>query len=123
MKRNETAFTRMALSAAILLTLPLAATAKTACKPIQFAHGASSTTIHGTAPAEDTVCFTLATAKGQTATLKVAAGANTIFGIDGLVDAQDSYHFTTEHKTYEIDVGQLERSVTPEAFAIDVSVK
>ena len=123
MQRNETAFSRAAMTAAIMLALPLAALAKPACKPIQFAHGASSTTIHGTAPAEDTVCFTLATGKGQTANLKVTSGTNTVFGIDGLVDAQDSYHFTTEHKTYEIDVGQLERSVTPEAFAIDVSVQ
>ena len=123
MKLDGTASTRTALSAAILLALPMGALAKTGCKPMQFAHAASTAIIHGTAPAEDTVCFTLATGKGQTASLKVTSGRNTVFGIDGLVDAQDSYLFTTEHKTYEIDVGQLERSVTPEAFAIDVSVQ
>ena len=123
MQLNGTALSRTVLSAATLLALPMGVLAKTGCKPIQFAHGASTTTISGTAPAEDTVCFTLATGKGQTANLKVTSGANTVFGIDGMVDAQDTYRFTTEHKTYEIDVGQLERSVTPEAFAIDVSVQ
>ncbi len=120
---RETVSTRSMLAAAFLLAWAPAALAKPACKPIQFAHGASSATIHGTAPADDTVCYTLATGKGQTADLKVTSGSNTVFGIDGLVDAQESYHFTTERKTYEIDVGQLERSVTPEAFAIDVSVR
>jgi hypothetical protein len=93
------------------------------CKPIRFETDRLSTTIHGEAPPEDVVCYTLATNRGQRATLKVIAGRNTIFSIDGLVDARNAYDFTTEQKTYRIRVGQLMRAVAPESFAISVSVR
>ena len=93
------------------------------CKPIRFETGRFSTTIHGEAPPDDVVCYTLATGRGQHAALKVIAGRNTIFSIEGLVDARDAYDFTTEQKTYRILVGQLMRAVAPESFAISVSVR
>jgi hypothetical protein len=93
------------------------------CKPIRFDANRVSATIHGEAPPEDVVCYTLTTGRGQRAALKVTAGRNTIFSIEGLVDARNAYDFTTEQKTYRILVGQLLRAVAPEAFAISVSVR
>lgn len=93
------------------------------CKPIRFEAGRSSTSIRGEAPPDDVVCYSLATGRGQRAALKVTAGRNTIFSIEGLVDARDDYEFTTEQKTYLIRVGQLMRAVAPEAFAISISVR
>ena len=93
------------------------------CTQIRFETGQSSSTIRGLAPAGDVVCYTMATGRGQTAVLKVISGNNTIFAIDGLVDARDDYSFRTERKTYRILVGQLMRAVSPQAFAISVSVR
>jgi hypothetical protein len=110
------------LIAAALCGAPIAWAAD-ACQPIRFEPGHNSTTLLGSAPANDVVCYVMTTGRGQTATLKVVSGDNTIFSIDGMVDAQDSYSFKTERKTYRIQVGQLMRADAPEAFAIDVSVK
>ena len=93
------------------------------CQPIRFEAGHASTTLRGMAPVEAVACYSMATGRGQTATLKVTAGGNTVFTIDGLIDAQDDYSFTTAHKTYRILVGQLMRAVSPEAFVLTVTVK
>ena len=93
------------------------------CTPIRFAKGHSSAVITGKAPVDDVVCYTLATGAGQHARLKILTGANTVFSIDGLVDAQDNYSFTTAHKSYEITVGQLNRATEAEAFSLEVGVK
>ena len=93
------------------------------CKPIHFAAGERSTTVKGSAPAEGVVCYSIGTGADQTATLKVTSGDNTVFTIDGLVDAQDSYTFKTERKTYKVLVGQLMRSASAEKFSLDVVVK
>jgi hypothetical protein len=51
-----------------------------ACTPIQFARGTSSATVNGTAQSTDasdtpiSSCYTLATGRGQTATLKLVHG-------------------------------------------------
>jgi hypothetical protein len=114
-------------AAAIILVVSGRANAWAAgdCKPIRFETNSFSTIHRGEAPPEDedVVCYTLATGRGQRAALKVIAGRNTIFSIEGLVDARDVYDFTTEQKTYRIRVGQLMRAVAPEAFAISVSVR
>jgi len=110
------------LTAVALCGAPMARAAD-ACKPIRFEPGHNSMTLRGSAPANDVVCYEMKTGPGQTATLKVVSGDNTIFSIDGMVDAQDSYSFKTEKRTYRVHVGQLMRAEAPEAFAIDVSVK
>ena len=113
------------LGLAMLLLIPgvWPAQAAAACRAIRFEAGHDTAVVNGRAPADGTVCYTLATGNGQAAKLKIVTGSNTIFSIDGLVDAQDEYSFRTERKTYEIDVGQLMRSNTAEAFALSVSVK
>lgn len=111
----------LALAAALALTSQAQADAP--CTPIKFAAGHSRTIIHGMAPAGDVTCYSIATGAGEQATLKILKGANTVFSIDGVIDAQDSYSFKTEKKTYHILVGQLMRSDTPEAFDLDVAVK
>jgi hypothetical protein len=112
-------------AAAIILIVSGGADAWAAgdCKPIRFETNSFSTILRGEAPPEDVVCYTLATGRGQRAALKVIAGRNTIFSIEGLVDSRDVYDFTTEQKTYRIRVGQLMRAVAPEAFAISVFVR
>lgn len=93
-----------------------------ACETIRFARGSYTGSVKGIAPAEDSVCYQLTTAAGQRAEVSVS-GRNVIFTIGDLVDAQDSYSFTIEKKTYKIYVGQLMRSVTPEPFSLTVTVR
>jgi len=93
------------------------------CETIHFKRGESSGTINGIAPPDDVKCYKMTTGQGQTATLRVVAGKNIIFSIDGLVEAQDAYTFTTDRKTYKIYVGQLMRSIADEPFTLFVSVE
>jgi hypothetical protein len=109
--------------AAIAVAFAPPAIAEAPCTPIHFAAGQFSATVNGMAPATDVVCYSMATGSGQQATLKIVKGANTVFTIDGVIDAQDSYSFKTDKKTYRILIGQLMRSDTPEAFDLGVTIK
>ena len=108
--------------AAVGMGLTLTASAESHCVAIRFARGTSSAMIEGVAPVDDTVCYTLAAGDSQTATIRMEKGRNTVFSIDGLVDAQDRYRFPTKRKVYTIVVGQLERTTMAEAFRMSVSV-
>ena len=101
----------------------VSATALADCTPIRFEAGRFSASIHGTAPAESVVCYSLAASRGQHVALKVVSGRNTIFSVEGLVDARNVYEFQTEQKSCRILVGQLMRSITPEAFTISVAAR
>lgn len=92
------------------------------CEHIRFQSGAYSQTVHGIAPPDDVICYEITTRAGQTADITVT-GNNVIFSIGGVIDAQDSYSFTTEKRTYQIFVGQLMRSVTNQPFELMVSIK
>jgi hypothetical protein len=97
-----------------------------ACTPVQFAHGAYSATVKGTARSDEHFdCFTLATGKGQTATLKLIEGPkdDAAFTVDGLVDDRDSYTFKTEAKTYTISVFRTFAREPDEPFTLQVSVR
>jgi hypothetical protein len=109
--------------AAVALAVARPAMADAPCTPIHFAAGQFSAIVHGMAPASNVACYSMDTGNGQQATLKIVKGANTVFTIDGVIDAQDSYSFKTDKKTYIILIGQLMRSETPEAFDLDVMVK
>ena len=111
------------LTVALLSLSPTWAEAQERCRPIQFAQNQSSAEIRGTAPAEGGVCYTLATGEGQTARVRVLSGKNIIFNIEGVTDPRDDFEFRTQRKTYRINVAQLMRSVTPEAFKVSVSVR
>jgi hypothetical protein len=50
-------------------------------------------------------------------------GRNVMFSIDGVVDGQHRYRFTTEKKTYRVIVGQLMRAVQSEPFTLFVSIE
>jgi hypothetical protein len=115
-----------AILAATLLPGVSAALAQepTNCMAIHFATGRSSATVRGSVGSTDEPfpCYTLATGKGQTATLKFTkTNGNMAFTIYGLVDDQDGYSFKTEAKTYKFIVFQTLRS-TPDPFALQVSV-
>ena len=116
-----------AILAATLLPGGSAALAQepTNCMAIHFATGRSSATVRGSVGSTDEPfpCYTLATGKGQTATLKFTkTNGNMAFTIYGLVDDQDGYSFKTEAKTYKFIVFQTLRS-TPDPFALQVSVE
>ena len=111
------------LTPALVLAVLLAGTTYAEkCETIRFKRGESSGTVQGMAPPDDVVCYQMTTGAGQTATLAIR-GNNCIFSIDGVVDAQDQYGFTTQKKTYKIKVGQLMRSITSESFSLSVSVR
>jgi hypothetical protein len=113
---------RLTCLAAICFIVAAQSVHAESCSPIQFERGHFSGTVEGVAPADGTVCYTLATGAGQQATLSVE-GRNVIFSIIDLVDARDRYRFTTKQKTYRIIVGQLMRSVTPEPFTLTALVR
>ena len=93
------------LASALALAVLLTATAHAEqCETIRFKRGESSGIVRGMAPANDVVCYQMSTGAGQKASLAIE-GNNCIFSIDGVVDAQDRYSFTTEKKTYRIRVG------------------
>lgn len=117
--------TRTFRSAAFLALCALlfaAAAQAQRCEPIRFQRGHDSGTVRGVAPPDDVVCYELATGAGQKANVKVT-GQNVMFSIDGVIDGQDKYSFTTEKKTYRILVGQLMRAVSGAPFSLAVSVK
>jgi hypothetical protein len=92
------------------------------CETIRFKRGESSGSVKGIASPETSKCYQMTTGQGQTAALRVS-GNNMAFSIDGIIDAQESYRFTTAKKTYKIYVFQLFRSVTDRAFTLFVSVE
>ena len=94
------------------------------CTPIQFARGQSSATLNGSVGSDEPFpCYTLATSKGQKATIKfIRTNGNMAFSIYGLVDDRDSYSFKTEEKTYKLVVFHTLRAL-PSPFALMVSVK
>jgi hypothetical protein len=76
----------------------------------------------GTAPPEDTICYSFAAGAGQTARLRVT-GNNMIISVIGVGDGRDSWTFTTKAQTYKFIVGQLMRSVTLEPYTVTLSIK
>ena len=92
------------------------------CETIRFQPGHSEGTVQGIAPPDDMVCYEMTTGASQTAILEIT-GKNVFFSIEGIIDAQDKYSFTTEKRTYRILVGQLMRSVTNQSFVLAVSIK
>ncbi|MCB1936593.1 MAG: hypothetical protein KDF59_11685 [Nitrosomonas sp.] len=91
------------------------------CETIQFERGHSSVVIEGTASPDGIICYEITTGDGQTADIAIS-GANMMFSIDGVTDAQYQYQFTTANKTYAIRVGQLMRSVTDQAYTLTISI-
>lgn len=104
------------------LNLSVPARAQENCKPVQFARGQSSATIHGTAPPEDTICYSFAARVGRTARLRIT-GNNMIISVLGVGDARTSWTFTTKAQTYKFVVGQLMRSVSPEPYTVALSIR
>ena len=115
--------TILAAAATLVVSGGSGAWAAGACAPIRLDAGRFSTTILGVAPAEDMVCYSMATGQGQRAALRVLSGRNTAITVEGEADARTAHDFTTERETYRILVFQLLRAAAPEAFAISVSVR
>lgn len=94
-----------------------------ACTEVRFAPGAFSGIIEGVAPPEEVLCYTFATGAGQAARVRVLQGNNISFGIAGIAEAQDDVRFTTRARTYQLEVGQLFRSITNEQFRIEIEIR
>jgi hypothetical protein len=112
-----------------VLTSPSALAAQK-CIPIHFAPGAWSATVRGIAQSMDTPdsgsCYTLTTAKGQTATLTIITTSpndDTAFTIPGVVDNQQNYSFKTEAKSYTIGVYLTFARQPDRPFTMRVTVK
>jgi len=71
-------------------------------RSVGFAPGQTAVELYGTAPPEDVVCFKLTGLRGQSVSITVTEGANIIFSIEEMVDAQDRYRFTATRPTYRI---------------------
>lgn len=95
------------------------------CTEIRFAPGKTSAELHGEAPANDVICYTMRTGAGQQASIQVLEGANTIVTVLGVpeAEARQDIAFTTQASRYDIRVGQLMRALEPEPFRMLVSVK
>jgi hypothetical protein len=120
----------MVMVATLGILIPAVADAQENCTPIRFAPGTSSATVRGIARSGDEgnkiACYTLATARGQTATLSIQVRGpkdDTAFTIAGVVDDQNKYTFKTEAKTYEISVYLTFARQADRPFAMDVSVR
>ncbi len=113
------------LAAGVATALDTAAAG--ACKPIRFAPGQSSATVRGTARSDGPFeCFTLATARGQTATLRMVLSNpndDAAFGIEGVADDRVEATFKTDAKTYTITVFRTFARESDEPFALQVSVR
>jgi formylglycine-generating enzyme required for sulfatase activity len=108
----------LALVASVAFVSPSAAQEN--CKPITFPAGKDTAILTGSAPVDDVICYQLDAQVGQKFSLKVQRGDNTIFSVVGVQDAQDSFTFTAQKTSYEIDVGQLMRARGPEKFRVSV---
>jgi hypothetical protein len=94
--------------------------AQGSCVSVKFPASEDSAIIDGLAPANDVVCYRLDTKIGQKITLKVLRGANTIFSVADVQDAEDHLTFTAQKLSYDINVGQLMRAARPEKFRISI---
>jgi hypothetical protein len=113
----------LAIAWALLGVTQAFAQQPTNCTPIHFARGTSSISLSGRVGSDEPFpCYTLATGRGQTATLKFTrTNGNMAFSIYDVVDDRDAYTFKTEAKTYKFTVFQTLRS-TPDPFTLLVSV-
>lgn len=94
------------------------------CKSIQFKPGTSSIVLSGTVPPEGGDCYLFSTRSGQTVKASIESEHdNVIFSILEVVDAVTEHEFKSKKTTYEIRVGQLFRSVTPESYQLTLSIK
>lgn len=110
--------------ATIMLAAQAVSAAPSSCEAIHFKVGSFSATVRGEADPEDVRCYSIATAKGQTAVLSVKSkNNNTIFSIEDLADGLDHYTFTTEKKTYKIFVGQLMKAVDKDESILTITIR
>jgi hypothetical protein len=114
-----------------LLIAVFSAASSLACTPVHFAPGTSSATVRGIAQSSGDsdapikACYTLATGRGQTATLKLIHGPkdDVAFSIHDVVDNHDEYTFKTDPKTYTINVYRTFAREPDEPFTLQIAVK
>jgi hypothetical protein len=105
------------------LTTPMtSASAARTCTPVHFEKGRFWAKVTGLAPPNEALCYTFRAKAGQTARL-VVRGQNMIVSVIDVGDAQTTWTFKTQAKTYQFVVGQLMSSVKSEPFTVDVSVR
>ena len=102
-----------------------AAWAQPPCKAIELQADGTPTSIAGTVAPEEINCFSFKVDVGKMVRIDVKSNdSNTIiFSVPGLVDAQKTYEFISQKTSYEVIVGQLMRSVTPDTYQLTLSVK
>jgi len=107
-------------AASTCIAFASASLAQEGCVSVAFPAGNDGVVIDGLAPANNTACYRLGTEIGQKITLEVLHGANTVFSVVDVKDAEDHLTFTAQKPSYDINVGQLMRASRPEKFRISI---
>lgn len=90
---------------------------------VRFPKGSSGTVISGMVPVEENLCFDLNVRKGQHVVMRVIEGSNTIFSVYDVQDAQNTLDFAAPSNRIQFLVGQLMRTVNPQQFRIEITVR
>lgn len=94
------------------------------CKNIQFKPGTSSIVLSGTVPPEGGDCYLFSTRAGQTVKASIESEYdNVAFSIMDVAEVVAEHEFKSKKATYQIGVGPLFRSVTPENYELTLSIK
>jgi hypothetical protein len=99
---------------------PSLSSAQEGCRSIGFPKGKSGIVLTGQAPAGDVISYRQDAEVGERFTLKVLHGANTIFSVVDVRDADDHLTFTAQKTGYQVNVRQLMRAAKPETFRISI---
>lgn len=93
------------------------------CAEIRFPRGANGTTISGTIPPDQILCYRLDVAVGQEAELSITGSRDDIaFTIDDEVDNRSAWSYVTKQPRYLIRVYTTFRSATAESFDLRIRV-
>lgn len=93
------------------------------CSEIRFASGASSGAVSGHVTDGRPLCFTFGSGAGQTAQLQISGSENACFTVDGVVDCRYDFSFTTQPRTYTVNVFQILRSTASEDFTLRLTIR
>ncbi|WP_312846867.1 peptidoglycan-binding domain-containing protein [Stappia sediminis] len=93
------------------------------CIPIRLTAMNDMVEVSGVAPPEDVTCYRISSNANRLVRVEVLRGANIVFSLKDIVDAQTHYIFPMRDKPVEMVVGQLMRSVQDEAYRVRIAVQ
>lgn len=114
-------FNQLIISIAILMLVVTVAQAEN-CELIKFSNDQSTTIVESVISPDEILCYEIETVIGKKVAIEIE-GANVMFSIENVVDAQEEYQFIAEKDTHRIIVSQLMQSVVEEPFTLIISIK